>query len=541
MSESDDSSYEGSYISNPSFTSSPYQQPIYLTEESYPKHLIHRSSLSQPSSSESTPFPSPSILQRPNPLHFQVPGSLHPELSATVMTRSDLVDETCYSQIQQIVDHPAFRSSSVVIMPDLHVGKGCVIGLTATMEPFQSSISDLGSPIQGLPPSVVGVDIGCGVAAWKIPVTIGDGTETESVHSLPSIDKLIHSVVPSGHNIHSKPPSSTLQQAVYQHILRSPGDSVELFWSQVREACHRHTSCQLTRAQRSLGTLGGGNHFIELDVVGGSKWLVIHSGSRHFGYSVANSHIQIASSTSQPRDHSSVTTASDDGWSIPRSYRYPHDLHALWSDDRGLEAYIRDTKLCQQYAKFNRHSMGYSILQGLGIPYHKPDVESVHNYVDFIDNTIRKGAISARLGQPVIIPLNMQAGTLLGVGKGNPAWNCSAPHGAGRVLSRTAAFKQLSLPEFKRQMSDAGVWSTCVGSSTLDEAPGAYKSPGLIKRLLEETVELTAHLHPVYSFKATGGHGKRSGRGRRGKSARLDWEERMVEKDLSPFRKRVGG
>eukprot|EP00768_Dysnectes_brevis_P007206 gnl/Dysnectes_brevis/599_a661_1503.p1 GENE.gnl/Dysnectes_brevis/599_a661_1503~~gnl/Dysnectes_brevis/599_a661_1503.p1 ORF type:complete len:512 (+),score=233.66 gnl/Dysnectes_brevis/599_a661_1503:1435-2970(+) len=441
--------------------------------------------------------------------------------SAIVYTDDSLIDESCKKQIITLVDHPAFERSQIRVMPDVHAGIGSVIGFTATIQ-------------EGLIPSVVGVDIGCGVSAWKL------GPEPINFSLL---DTKVRELIPAGFNVHKKTLPRTLQAEVFEQLKRTEEDSVPLFWKDVGRGVRRLTRYSSRKVELSLGTLGGGNHFIEVDRgEDGQQWLVIHCGSRNYGHQTATHHMRraaeietggfgVVDEAAVRRDlETQMTGNSEKLASDPVLLKKCVDrllpgrlkklakesakkqrldecaLMTLWPD-QGREEYEADMRLCQLFARFNRHTIAAQLLPWLpqlpDLPTtRRADVESVHNYLDFTHSIVRKGAISARAGEPVIIPLNMEAGTLLGVGKGNPEWNCSAPHGAGRLLSRRKACEELDVGEYRQRMEEAGVWSSCVGTATLDEAPMAYKPPDMIKMLIEPTVELTAHLIPIYNFKA---------------------------------------
>lgn len=356
------------------------------------------------------------------------------------------VDEVSMQQIYALMSHPMSEDSKVRFMPDLHAGMGCVIGTTMTLT---------GKII----PGVVGVDIGCGVLAIRLGKIDID---------YEALDKFIRKYVPSGMKV---------RDVISPHFNRdTPLNSF------IMNVCGMQDQ-DYDRVLRSIGTLGGGNHFIEIDEAeDGTKWLTIHSGSRNFGLKVANFHQKIAKGIHARQDK----------------------LDYL----EGQEAknYLADMNTAQMYADANRAVMGDHIVNDFfGFKYADMEdleiVESVHNYISFTDNIVRKGAISARKGQRVVIPWNMRDGVIIGTGKGNEDFNCSAPHGLGRNFSRTKAKATFSMKEFKETMKD--VWTSCVHKSTLDESPMAYKDHKLIEKLIADTVEIQMRLKSLYNFKAS--------------------------------------
>lgn len=373
----------------------------------------------------------------------------------------DEIDPTTKAQILNFLDCPAFKGRHIVVMPDCHAGVGAVIG-------FTSNVGD------AVIPNVIGVDIGCGVDAYNLGVSEVD---------FGAFDKYVRKNIPSGFSVRSKDPMED------GTIFYSPFDFME---NSVKPICEK-IGFNYDRACKSVGTLGGGNHFIELDKGKDSFWLSIHSGSRGFGNEVAKYHQKIAEAN------------------FHRIYGKTHEFRFLeWLLGDEAKAYLKDMKVAQEYAELNRETMAYVLCQYFWgffdsftrMPYEC--VSSVHNYINFRDGIIRKGAISAHENEPVVIPLNMMAGVVIGTGKGNDMWNFSAPHGAGRILSRTEAKKTLDLAAFKEEMDAAHVWTSCISKDTLDEAPGAYKDVDVIIQAIEPTVEVQEILKPVYNFKAGG-------------------------------------
>jgi RNA-splicing ligase RtcB len=366
----------------------------------------------------------------------------------TAIVYADEIEPGAIAQVVNLLDQSWAGEANVRIMPDCHSGKGCVIGYTARLT---------GKVV----PNLIGVDIGCGVRAWNL------GRRSLSARDFEELDAFIKNRIPSGMGAtHSRPVAAC--DADVEPVCRRTGN--------------RKRPDYLGYVRRSIGTLGGGNHFIEIDLDdGGCAWLVVHSGSRNFGSRVAEYHQNIARRSAKGK---------------------PAGLEYLESD--GCRDYLEDMKVAQRYASLNRATMGRIILGnffGLDAGV-LASIESVHNCISFEDGIVRKGAISARAGEKVIIPLNMAEGIVVGTGKGNPEWNCSAPHGAGRRLSRTAAKATISLAEFERQMRERGVWTSTANRTTLDEAPQAYKDPDMIVGYLAATVDVEVRMKPVYNFKA---------------------------------------
>lgn len=357
----------------------------------------------------------------------------------------DDVPETVVTQIYNVLNHIAFDGVTIRIMPDCHAGVGCVVGFTAT-------------PNQFIIPNLIGVDIGCGMLSvnlGKLPI------------NLEELDDVIHKKVPSGTRIR-------------ETIHPSLPDEFEM--SIIRTA--EKIEMDVNRAIMSIGTLGGGNHFIELGVdPDGNKWLTVHSGSRKFGESICRYHQRIA----KQRMKEQFSGAS--------AYNGLEFLHG-----KDKENYIQDMMLAAEYARINRFAMIDIIISTLGISLFqvKKYISCVHNFIGN-DGISRKGAISAYLDEPVIIPFNMKDGILFGKGKGNPEWNYSAPHGAGRVLSRTQAKNSIVLEDFEKSME--GIYTTSVNKSTLDESPSAYKDMNIIMQAIEDTVSIDFIVKPIYNFK----------------------------------------
>lgn len=385
------------------------------------------------------------------------------------------IEQEAVDQINTLLDQPAFADCKVRIMPDVHAGAGCVIGFTA----------NLGNKVI---PNIVGVDIGCGM----LTVNLG-----KIDIDYAKLDRTIRESVPCGHNIHDG------RQRRYDEITRM--------------YCYRELK-DTRRFERSIGTLGGGNHFIEIDEgTDGTKYLVIHTGSRNMGKQVADYYQNLAVEIMQGKDElysrqeqliaeykaqgrkSEIQTAIKE---LHRSFEakqldIPKDLCYLTGKYR--EEYLHDMRICQRFAHINRLYIALAIANGMewdAIDF----FETIHNYIDDA-NMIRKGAISAKKGEKLLIPINMRDGCILGIGKGNEDWNCSAPHGAGRIMSRNKARELVSLDEFKEAMN--GIYTTSVGSDTIDEAPMVYKPMYEIVENIKDTVDILEIIKPVYNFKAS--------------------------------------
>lgn len=409
---------------------------------------------------------------------------------------NEYVEQEAISQIIGLLSHPASENGHVRIMSDVHAGAGCVIGYTARLT-------------SKIIPNLIGVDIGCGVSSWKI------GHEHEVGHKFDKLDAHIRKHVPSGKTIREFSPDRDKIAA----ILSGLNTYEDTFFKSLK-AVSLSTHQDYEYVRNSLGTLGGGNHFIEIDKDDeGCLWLTIHSGSRNFGLKVATHHQGIAKAT--------VFDAffEEEKAKIIGKYKGQKDKHYLIEQElkgvhsrapkvtAGLEylegdnaqSYVEDMKVAQLFAQVNRRLMGREIIEGFYKlnPNKLEFVESVHNYINFEDGIVRKGAISAHAGEKVIIPLNMADGLIVGTGKGNEEWNNSAPHGAGRKMSRAKAKATIDLKDFQHVMQRAKVWSSCVGKDTLDESPQAYKKAEEILEAITPTVDVEVRMFPVYNFKAS--------------------------------------
>ena len=390
------------------------------------------------------------------------------------------VEQEAVDQIELLLAQDAFKDCKVRIMPDVHAGKGCVIGFTA----------DLGEKVI---PNIVGVDIGCGMLCVSLGQTDID---------FEKLDNVIRSYVPSGRDVHE---GRTIRFDELQEL-----------------KCYRELR-DTKRLERSIGTLGGGNHFIEVDVAeDGYKYLVIHTGSRNLGKQVADYYQNLAFELMSGKDelykeqgriieeYKAAGRKSDIQNAIAELHRnfkavnpnIPKDLCYL--EGKYREDYLHDMRICQKFAYINRVMIAQIICNhmGWGVDADMPDYfECIHNYIDHDSNIVRKGAISAKYGEKVLIPINMRDGCIIGTGKGNEDWNCSAPHGAGRVMSRTKAKELVSLEEFEKSMD--GIYTTSVNQSTIDESPMAYKTLDEIVENIKDTVDVLAIIKPVYNFKAS--------------------------------------
>lgn len=390
------------------------------------------------------------------------------------------VEQEAVDQIELLLAQDAFKDCKVRIMPDVHAGKGCVIGFTA----------DLGNKVI---PNIVGVDIGCGMLCVSLGQTDID---------FEKLDNVIRSYIPSGRDVHEG------------RIIR---------FDELQELkCYRELR-DTKRLERSIGTLGGGNHFIEVDVAeDGYKYLVIHTGSRNLGKQVADYYQNLAFELMSGKDklyeeqdrlikeYKAAGRKSEIQNAIAELHRnfkavnpnIPKDLCYL--EGKYREDYLHDMRICQKFAYINRVMIAQIICNhmGWGVDADMPDYfECIHNYIDHDSNIVRKGAISAKYGEKVLIPINMRDGCIIGTGKGNEDWNQSAPHGAGRVMSRTKAKELVSLEEFEKSMD--GIYTTSVNQSTIDESPMAYKTLDEIVENIKDTVDVLAIIKPVYNFKAS--------------------------------------
>ena len=389
----------------------------------------------------------------------------------TAVCYTPALEDLAAKQIKAVCDQAEFAGCKIRVMPDVHAGKGCTIGTTMTIR-------------DKIVPGMVGVDIGCGMETVEL---------AESEIDFAKLDALIRKEIPYGREVRD-----TL------HALNTEIDLTHL-------RCADQVN--LNRAMRSIGTLGGGNHFIEVDrSEDGRLFLIVHSGSRHLGTEVAeyyqnegrralwggaNYQIQevIAQLKAEGRFKEIQKTIS--ALRTEHELSIPKDL--AYVEGKLFEDYIHDMKITQQFAMLNRKAMVDVIMTGMGFTAVEA-FTTIHNYIDTDAMILRKGSVSAMAGEKLLIPINMRDGSLICVGKGNQDWNCSAPHGAGRLMSRRAAFNVLSMEEFKREME--GIYTTCVLPDTLDESPMAYKNMDEIVDQIGPTAEIVERIRPVYNFKA---------------------------------------
>lgn len=359
---------------------------------------------------------------------------------ATANVYATNIEQSAVAQILKMANAPFSEGQNIAIMPDVHAGAGCTIGTTMTVG-------------DRVCPNVVGVDLGCGM------LTADVGREELD---LAHLDAKVRDV-PSGASVWPTP--------------REPFDLTEL-------RCHDELR-NVERLDRSMGTLGGGNHFVEVErAEDGTNRLVIHSGSRNLGLQVATHYQRLAISERRAAGDAKGTEDA-----------------LCWLEGPTLEDYLHDVRVCQRFAKRNREVMMEVICRAAGLEPTRT-FHTIHNYIDVDEMILRKGAIAAHEGELVLIPLNMRDGSVLARGRGNEEWNFSAPHGAGRLLSRSEAKELLDLDEYRQQMLDAGIYTTSVSASTLDEAPDAYKPMDDIIGPISESVDIVEVMRPIYNFKA---------------------------------------
>ena len=389
---------------------------------------------------------------------------------------TDTAEVSTIDQIRTFCDMEAFKDSKIRIMPDCHAGKGCTIGTTMTID-------------DKVIPSAVGVDIGCGMLAVKLK---------EKRIDLPKFDSIVHQYIPAGFDRHA--------QVITEFDL---ADIIADFDYDI--------------AARSVGTLGGGNHFIELDRDSEDNiWLVIHTGSRHLGVDICEYYQKIGYKKLNDADPMSMSNYKQLSSTLVEKFKaegrqeeiesaladlkkrmhvdgcnVPYVLAYVEGED--LDNYLNDMRIAQHYAAVNRETIAKRILKYAKL--HDEDMfDTIHNYIDIDNMILRKGSISAQKGERSIIPMNMRDGSLICAGKGNPDWNFSAPHGAGRLMSRTEAKNSLSMREFKDTMK--GIYSSSIGRDTIDEAPMAYKPMEEILSYISDTVDVVDVIKPIYNFKA---------------------------------------
>lgn len=384
---------------------------------------------------------------------------------------TDVVDETSIAQVIELCNQEFCAGSRIRLMPDIHAGAGCTIGTTMTIK-------------DKVCPNLVGVDIGCGMETIRI---------AENDIDLEKLDRIIYERVPSGFSIR-----------VEEHKY-----SREIELSELR--CVNHVDIE--RAKKSLGTLGGGNHFIEAD--SDDDWniyIVVHSGSRHLGLEVAKYYQEAGYKALCEADNGGLQKIVQDLKAQGRQseisnaikeYKATHQTkipkQLAYVSGKLFDDYIHDMRLVQKFAELNRKAMMDEIVNVMGFTVVE-QFTTIHNYIDTDAMILRKGAVSAKNGEKLLIPINMRDGSLICIGKGNKDWNYSAPHGAGRLMSRASAKESFTVAEFEKQME--GIYTTSVNSSTLDECPMAYKSMEAIVGNIEPTAEILKIIKPIYNFKA---------------------------------------
>jgi tRNA-splicing ligase RtcB (3'-phosphate/5'-hydroxy nucleic acid ligase) len=378
---------------------------------------------------------------------------------------AETFEHEAFEQIKKLVNFEAYQDAKIRIMPDAHAGIGCTVGTTMT-------ITDK------ITPNLVGVDIGCGMLTVKL--------KNDEIN-FSKLDEVINTKVPSGFNVHGK-------------------SKKDFDFTNLR--CQKHVD--LGRANLSLGTLGGGNHFIE---VGRSDqtdeiYLIIHSGSRKLGGDVCKYYQDKAFQKATDKSNvaknvidklKAVGREKEIATEIKKIKKPIVDKELAFLTGNDFHDYVNDMAIVQRFASLNRETMAEIILREAGLQ-EAQRFETIHNYIDFKRMILRKGAVSAENGEILLIPINMRDGSLLCVGKGNENWNYSAPHGAGRIMSRNKAKEALRMEDFENSMKD--VYTTSVVAETLDEAPQAYKSLDEIMSAISETVDILAIIKPLYNFKA---------------------------------------
>lgn len=390
----------------------------------------------------------------------------------TAICYTNELEGAALEQIRAVCDRPEFSGCKIRIMPDVHAGKGCTIGTTMTIQ-------------DKIVPGMVGVDIGCGMETVEL---------AECEIDFAKLDALIREKIPFGREIRDIP-----------HFLNS-----EIDLTQLRCA----DQVNLDRAIHSIGSLGGGNHFIEVDQAGdGRLFLVVHSGSRHLGTEVADYYQnegrralwggakhQIQETIAKLKAEGRFREIQKTITALKKEHELDIPKDLAYVEGKLFDDYIHDMKLTQQFAVLNRKAMVDVILEGMGLT--AVDIfTTIHNYIDTDAMILRKGSVSAKKGEKLLIPINMRDGSLICVGTGNEDWNCSAPHGAGRLMSRRAALNTLSMEEFQNEMK--GIYTTCVVPDTLDESPMAYKSIEEIVSQIGPTAIIVERIRPVYNFKAS--------------------------------------
>lgn len=388
----------------------------------------------------------------------------------TAKVFTDVVEQSAIAQVISLLNQPYVEGSQVRMMPDIHAGAGCTIGTTMTIK-------------DKVCPNLVGVDIGCGMETTRI---------RENHIDLQRLDEVIRAGIPSGFSIRTEP-----------HQFAQKIDLSQLYCAK---------KADLDRAYNSIGTLGGGNHFIEANQDdNGNIYIVVHSGSRHLGIEIASYYQDAGYKAMTSYSKEETKAIVDELKAAGREKEIQRTLQAMKAKNPSVpkdlayvegelfEQYLHDMRIAQKFAELNRQAMMDTIIMAMGL-HVEEQFTTIHNYIDIENLILRKGAVSAQAGEKLLIPINMRDGSLLCTGKGNPDWNYSAPHGAGRLMSRSAAKEAFTVDEFKEQM--AGIYTTSVGRSTLDECPMAYKGMADIVDNIGPTVTIDAVIKPIYNFKA---------------------------------------
>ncbi len=391
----------------------------------------------------------------------------------TAKVYTDVVEDTALGEIKALCDQEFAKGSRIRIMPDVHAGAGCTIGTTMTIR-------------DAVVPNLVGVDIGCGMETIRLR-----GRHLE----LEKLDKLIYEKIPSGFAVRDK--------------AHKRNDDIDL--TQLR--CLRPARIHMDRAVRSLGTLGGGNHFIEVDKdEEGNLYVVIHSGSRHLGLEVAEYYQEQAHRSLSGVSRKDIKKRIENYKRTGRQQEIQAAMEAMKAQVKTevpkalaychgelMDDYIHDMKIVQRFAMLNRKAMMDELIRGMKLKIEE-EFTTIHNYIDTDTMILRKGAVSAEKGERLLIPINMRDGSLICIGKGNEEWTCSAPHGAGRLMSRRKAKESYTVSQFKKEM--AGIFTTSVNAQTLDECPMAYKGMEDIVENIGDTAKIEKVIKPIYNFKA---------------------------------------
>lgn len=400
---------------------------------------------------------------------------------------TDLIDNASISQLQEMINHEITENTKVRIMPDVHAGKGSTIGTTIKLP---ENFADW-----KVCPNIVGLDVGCSIFMYKIK-------PKDDKVDLENLDKKIHQLIPSGFNIHQKPKNTKFTNEILSKL------TIEI------------PEATKSRITNSLGTLGGGNHFIELGIdEENNYWLSVHSGSRNLGVQVGKTHQDIAIQLAKDKiingedstkevieklksegKHREIEKVIKNLKKNNQKLTVGQKNLTYLSGDK-LKDYLNDMAIAQKYAVKNRETMLDIIVEAMGFEV-IDKFDSIHNFIEhnnFENGILRKGATSAKKGERLVIPLNMRDGSLICVGKGNDDWNQSAPHGAGRIMSRAQAKQNINLETLNEQMRD--VYSSTISINTIDEGPDAYKPADIIKENIKDTADIIHQVKPIYNYK----------------------------------------